>query len=265
MKETKQFELELGGQTYRPALDLNAILCIQRETGNSHEALLERVFSAETRMWDRVDALRVLVWAMIYTDCAKRLRVPQPHLADVGIWFEQDHAAIAKQLGKLFGAASGQGAQEGSLAPFVPTPTPVVRKMIELADIQPKEHVVDLGAGDGRLLFAAVDAAAGVTATGYETHPERYEALRKACEDHQGAAVVPADIRTAALGDADVVFLYLLPSSNAELKPKLLKEMKPGARVVSHDFAMPDWEFEQMESVKADGRNHTVYQWRIPG
>jgi hypothetical protein len=199
---------------------------------------------------------------MIYTDCGKRLKVAHPSLAEVGCWFQDDSEGVSDQVKKFFGI-SGDAKVEGSLAPFVPTPAAVVKKMIELAEIEPRSMCVDLGAGDGRLLFAAVEAAEDVFATGYEKHPERYEALRAKC-DGTRVAVLATDIRQAAIGKADVVFMYLLPGSNSELKAKLLKEMKPGARVVSHDFDMPDWQPDAVDVVKAEGRTHRVYMWRIP-
>jgi precorrin-6B methylase 2 len=259
------FEMELGGDTYRPALDTNAGIAIRRETGKPPDALLEVLRDPDTDGVARVDALRTLLWAMLSTDCGKRNK-RHPHITEVGLWLQDDSDNVNKQIIKFFGVEDA-GAPEGSLAPFVPTPAAVVRKMIEVAEIQPNEHVVDLGAGDGRLLFAAVDAAEGVRAYGHETHTGRREALRTAMAEHPKAdylAVFDIDIRKADISGADVVFMYLLGSSNAQLKPKLLKEMKPGARVVSHDFAMPDWEPETVDSVKADGRMHAVYSWRIP-
>lgn len=262
---SKVFEMELGGDTYRPALDINAGICVRRETGRGPEELFAILKDPDSDGVARVDAMRTLLWAMLATDCGKRKK-PHPHITEVGTWLHADGEEIGRQISKFYGA-SEPGTPDGSLAPFVPTPMAVVRKMIEVAEIKAGEFVVDLGAGDGRILFAAVDAAEGVSATGYEFHPGRFEALCQAIKAHpKGStmAVLPRDIRTADLGTADVVFLYLLTGSNAELKPKLLKEMKPGARIVSHDFAMPDMYPESIENVKAEGRSHTVYMWRVP-
>lgn len=258
-----EFTFVLGGETYRPALDLNASMCIQRELHITHELLVEKLFKASTPSYERLDLLRVLVWAMIVTDCGRR-RIPHPHVTDIGTLFQEDPTAIIGQINKFLGIEDGT---KDSLAPFVPTPTPVVEKMIELAAIQANESVVDLGAGDGRLLLAAVDVKEGVTCTGYETHPERSKALIAMFAAHPKSkqlTVATVDIRKASIRQADVVFMYLLPSSNEELKAKLEAELKPGARIISHDFDMPGWEAEEMTRVKADGRSHLVYLWRRP-
>lgn len=146
--------------------------------------------------------------------------------------------------------------------PYVPTPQKVVNGMLELADVKKGEVVYDLGCGDGRIVITAAKEF-GATGIGVDLNPERIEeananAVEAKVEDkvtfHQG------DLFNFDFSKADVLTLYLLPDVNLKLKPKILAEMKPGSRVVSHAFTMGDWEPD--ESISVDGRN--VYLWIIP-
>lgn len=120
-------------------------------------------------------------------------------------------------------------------APFVPSNKEKVRIMIELADIHPGEVVYDLGSGDGILLMAA--ARRGADTRGVEINPFLvwYTRLR-AWIHHVDISIVRKDFRDIPLHDADVVFLYLWPSTNASLREKLLRELRPGSRIVSNAF-----------------------------
>ena len=146
--------------------------------------------------------------------------------------------------------------------PYVPTPQKVVNGMLELADVKKGEVVYDLGCGDGRIVITAAKEF-GATGIGVDLNPERIEeananAVEAKVEDkvtfHQG------DLFNFDFSKADVLTIYLLPDVNLKLKPKILAEMKPGSRVVSHAFTMGDWEPD--ESISVDGRN--VYLWIIP-
>lgn len=145
--------------------------------------------------------------------------------------------------------------------PFVPTPEAVVDKMLELAKVGPNDVVYDLGSGDGRIVIAA--AKKGARAVGIDIDPERIREARanarkagveKRVEFRQG------DLFQADLGGATVVTLYLLTSVNRKLKPKLLSELKPGTRVVSHAFDMGDWKPVSEQQVGSS----TVYYWIVP-
>lgn len=146
---------------------------------------------------------------------------------------------------------------------FVPTPNDVVDRMLELAGVTAEDRVYDLGCGDGRIVITAAQRyrARGV---GIDIDPRR---IAEANENARRAGVtdrvrfVEADLFEANIGDATVVTLYLLTRLNARLRPKLLQELKPGTRVVSHAFDMGDWEPERKEFVGAAA----VYLWRIPG
>ncbi len=145
---------------------------------------------------------------------------------------------------------------------FVPTPNDVVDRMLELARVTPKDVVYDLGCGDGRIVITAAQKY-GVRAVGIDIDPKR---IAEANENAKAARVtdkvrfVEGDLFEADIGEATVVTLYLLTRLNEKLKPKLMRDLKPGTRVVSHAFDMGDWKPEQTAQVPAS----TVYLWRIP-
>ncbi|MCW4463371.1 methyltransferase domain-containing protein [Sphingomonas sp. BT-65] len=145
--------------------------------------------------------------------------------------------------------------------PYVPTPPEVVEGMLDMAGLKPGERLIDLGSGDGRIPMAAVRR--GASALGVEIDSDlvaRARAKARFAGLEGRVHFVRDDLFTVSLRDADVVTLYLLPDINERLKPKLLSEMKPGARVVSHAFDMGDWPPEQHREVS---EKH-VYLWTIP-
>jgi ribosomal protein L11 methylase PrmA len=138
--------------------------------------------------------------------------------------------------------------------------------MLNLADIKPGELLYDLGAGDGRILSAAVKDY-GAKAIGVELDEFRYEAITKRIEREHldgSAGIIRADFLDINLSKADVVTLYLLTSVNTIIKPKLERELKLGARVVSHDFPIHGWVPIHVEQVKEQLNNHVVYLYKIP-
>jgi SAM-dependent methyltransferase len=147
------------------------------------------------------------------------------------------------------------------IVPFVPTPQEVVDKMIELGGIKKGDTVYDLGSGDGRIVITA--AKKGARAVGFEIDPdlikESRENIKKAGVENL-AEIRQQDILTVDLSPANVVTMYLLPDVNMKLRPNVLKQMKPGSRVVSHAFDMGDWKPDKTERV--NGR--TVYLWNVP-
>jgi SAM-dependent methyltransferase len=145
---------------------------------------------------------------------------------------------------------------------FVPTPNEVVDKMLEIAKVTAKDVVYDLGCGDGRIVITAAQKY-GARAVGIDIDPKRIseaDANAKAARVTDKVRFVEADLFESDIGEATVVTLYLLTRLNEKLKPKLLKDLKPGTRVVSHAFDMGDWKPEATASVNAS----TVYLWRIP-
>ena len=150
--------------------------------------------------------------------------------------------------------------------PFVPTPESVVKRMLTLAEVKPGELIIDLGAGDGRILSSAVKDF-NARAIGIELHESRYEAIAKRIErEHLGnlAAIIRADFFNINLSRADVVTLYLLTSVNSMIKPKLERELKAGARVVSHDFPVHGWVPLHVEKVRDKFNSHMVYLYKVP-
>jgi cyclopropane fatty-acyl-phospholipid synthase-like methyltransferase len=147
------------------------------------------------------------------------------------------------------------------IVPFVPSPQEVVDKMIELAGVKKGDVVYDMGSGDGRIVIAA--AKKGARAVGFEIDgdlvKESRENIRKAGVQNL-AEIRQQDILTVDFSPASVVTMYLLPDVNLKLKPNLLKQLKPGSRVVSHSFDMGDWKPDKVERV--DGR--TINFWTIP-
>jgi SAM-dependent methyltransferase len=146
---------------------------------------------------------------------------------------------------------------------FVPTPNEVVDKMLEMAKVTAKDVVYDLGCGDGRIVITAAQKF-GARAVGIDIDPKRIQeanANAKAAKVTDKVKFVEADLFESDIGEATVVSLYLLTRLNEKLKPKLLKDLKPGTRVVSHAFDMGDWKPEATAQVASS----TVYLWRIPG
>src|SRR5690554_1512071 len=146
--------------------------------------------------------------------------------------------------------------------PYVPTPQEVVDGMLELADVKKGEVVYDLGCGDGRIVITAANDY-GATGIGVDLNPERIEEANTnaaAAKVEDKVAFYEEDLFNFDFSKADVLTLYLLPDVNLKLKPKILSEMKPGTRVVSHAFDMGDWEPDKKISV--DGK--TLYLWIIP-
>jgi SAM-dependent methyltransferase len=129
-------------------------------------------------------------------------------------------------------------------APWLPMPVKSARRMLQLAAVRPGETVFDLGSGDGRMLIVAAREF-GAQAVGVEIEPMRAFASRlilRLFKAHPAAHVVRANLFDVDLSQADVVTLYLLANTNARLVPKLRRELKPGARVVTLAFPLPGWE-----------------------
>jgi SAM-dependent methyltransferase len=145
---------------------------------------------------------------------------------------------------------------------FVPTPQDVVDEMLRLANVHAGDVLYDLGCGDGRIVITAANRY-GIRAVGIDIDPQR---IKEAEENARLAGVTKLvqfrnqDLFEADFKEASVVTLYLLESLNEKLRPKLLRELKPGTRIVSHAFRMGDWEPEKTSDV--NGRK--VYFWTVP-
>src|SRR5579862_1382153 len=146
--------------------------------------------------------------------------------------------------------------------PFVSTPEQVVEAMLKLADVNKSDVVYDLGCGERRIGIAAAKMC-GARAVGIDHNPERVETARANAREAGVDSLVrfeTKDIFDADIRPASVVMLYLFPSTNAKLRPKLLKELKPGTRIVSHEFGIGDWKPEKTISV--DGAQ--ILLWTVP-
>jgi cyclopropane fatty-acyl-phospholipid synthase-like methyltransferase len=162
-------------------------------------------------------------------------------------------------------AAQGAPAITAWRAPdviFVPTPQPVVDAMLAMAKVKVGDILYDLGSGDGRIPVTAAKTF-GIRAVGIDIDPER---IAEANANAQQAGVTSLvtfrneDLFQTDFREATVVTLYLLPSLNERLMPKLLRDLKPGTRIVSHAFKMGKWEPEAQQEV--DG--NMVYFWTVP-
>lgn len=173
------------------------------------------------------------------------------------------HVAVAATL-----AFSGQFALAQGKAPlrtpdvvYVPTPPAVVDRMLATAKVTRNDVVYDLGCGDGRIVIEAAKRF-GARGVGIDIDPQRIAEARanaKAAKVEHLVEFRNADLFETDLSPATVVTLYLLPSLNLKLKPKLDKELRKGARVVSHDFDMGDWKPEETHQVG----NRMVYFWTM--
>lgn len=177
-------------------------------------------------------------------------------------------AAVAPPAFGLGFSAFAQARSEESRptldVPFVPTPMPVVDGMLALAGVTRRDLVYDLGCGDGRIVVRAAERY-GCRGVGVDLDPER---IREAKANAAKAGPDVQELVRFEVGDvfkfdfspATVVTMYLLPSVNLKLRPRLLQELQPGTRIVSHSFDMGDWKAERTQQVQ----NSTIYLWTVP-
>jgi SAM-dependent methyltransferase len=148
-------------------------------------------------------------------------------------------------------------------APYVPSPDNVVRAMLKLAGVKNSDIVYDLGCGDGRIVILAAKEY-GAHGIGIDLNPKRIEEARANARKADVESMVKFEVNDLFAADihrATVVALYLLPDVNLRLRPKLIKDLKPGSRVVSNSFDMGDWKPDKEQIV---GGNH-IYLWTIRG
>ncbi len=154
------------------------------------------------------------------------------------------------------------------LAPYVPTPQDVVDRMLQLAAVTKADLVVDLGCGDGRIPITAAKTY-GARGLGVDIDPQR---IAEAQANATAAGVSHLvefrlqDAMTTDVSQATVLTLYLLSSSNLKLRPILTRQLKPGTRIVAHNFAMGDWEADKTDTFQdKEGRTRTLYRWTFDG
>lgn len=175
-------------------------------------------------------------------------------------------SAVSIEAGQAPGQVRRPDAPQ--LAPYVPTPQDVVDRMLALGNVKKGDVIYDLGCGDGRIPITAAKRF-GARGVGVDIDPQR---IAEANANAVAAGVTNLvtfklqDAMKTDLSDATVVTLYLLSASNLKLRPILTKQLKPGARIVSHSFSMGDWQADKVETfTDADGRSQTLYVWTTDG
>jgi cyclopropane fatty-acyl-phospholipid synthase-like methyltransferase len=152
------------------------------------------------------------------------------------------------------------------IAPFVPTPQEVVDRMLELAQVSQGDLLYDLGSGDGRIVITAATRY-GAQAVGFEIDPALVTDSKRNIKEagvEALAEIRDQDVRTVDLTPASVVTMYLYPGANLRLRAAIMRQLKPGSRVVSHDFSMGDWKPDRVERMTdSAGFVRTIYLWRI--
>ena len=175
--------------------------------------------------------------------------------------------SLLSVLAAMVALAPGPLAQE-RLAPFVVTPDDVVERMLRLAAVGPGDVVYDLGSGDGRIVIAAA-ARFGARGVGIDIDAALVDRARAnaAAAGVAGRATFRLDdAMTADISDATVVTLYLLAASNVKLRPRLQAQLRPGTRIVAHNFGMGDWEPQKVDTFRDQGgTTRTLYLWTISG
>ncbi|MBV9505624.1 MAG: class I SAM-dependent methyltransferase [Acidobacteriia bacterium] len=146
--------------------------------------------------------------------------------------------------------------------PYVPTDNAVVDAMLKMAGVGASDTVYDLGCGDGRIVVMAAKNY-GAHGVGVDINPIRIQEARENAKRNNVESLVrfeEGDLFDADIHNATVVTLYLLPNVNVRLRPKLLSDLKPGTRIVSHSFDMGDWKPEK----EAQVQGATIYMWTVP-
>ncbi|HZF18744.1 MAG TPA: methyltransferase domain-containing protein [Burkholderiales bacterium] len=168
--------------------------------------------------------------------------------------------------------AFGQGLVKELDTPYVPTPQVVVDRMLDMAQLKSGETVIDLGSGDGRIMIEAARKY-GARGFGVEIDPKLVKisnerALKAGVTDR--VKFLQQDLFKTDFHEANVLTLYLLPDVNLALRPKILAELKPGSRVVSHDYGMGDWHPDAEETIPAPDKKvgarkeSQVFMWTVP-
>jgi SAM-dependent methyltransferase len=164
--------------------------------------------------------------------------------------------------------AAGPAAQIRSLAPYQATPPDVVDRMLALAKVGPDDVVYDLGCGDGRIVIAAAQRF-GARGVGVDIDAgliEKAQAAARAAGVADRVEFRLQDALSVDVSDASVVSLFLLAASNVKLRPILTRQLRPGARIVSHNFPIGDWEPQVVDTFRdAGGTARTLYLWTADG
>jgi ubiquinone/menaquinone biosynthesis C-methylase UbiE len=184
------------------------------------------------------------------------------------------HALLVRLVGIAALCASAAGFAQGSAGPYVPTPWPIVDEMFKLADIKKSDYLIDIGSGDGRLVITAAKRF-GARGLGIDIQAPLVElASANAAKENVSDRVefIVDDIfETKLLSRASIITVYLLPSIMDKLVPKLLRDLKPGTRIVSHDYELEGMKYDKVltfdfkEKLEISGTTRTVlYHYVVP-
>ena len=175
----------------------------------------------------------------------------------------------------LFGVVTAAQAADAPLSggPYVPTPPQVVDEMLRMAGVTGRDYVIDLGSGDGRIVITAAQKH-GASGRGYDIDREMVDRSNNNARKlglEQKVRFVEGDVLKADISEATVVTLYLLPAMMNELRAKLLRELKPGTRIVSHDFDFGNWRPDRSVSIELNEKydisgswSSTIHLWTVP-
>ncbi len=169
-------------------------------------------------------------------------------------------------LASLLAAAQEPAKKTEKLAPYYPTPETVVEEMLKMVGTKPGEKMFDLGSGDGRIvIMAAKKFDADATGIEFDADLQRQSSERiKALGLEKKARIILGDIMAQDYSAANVITVYLLPVSNDKVRPMLEKQLKPGTRIVAHDFEFSGWNPDKVMHIEDDGegRSHTLYLYK---
>lgn len=176
------------------------------------------------------------------------------------------HLLTFTVLTAFLASGPAQEKKPEKLAPYYPTPETVVEKMLQFGGLKRGERMFDLGSGDGRIVIMAAEKF-GATATGIEMDADLYKQSTDRIRSlglEKSARIVQGDIFKQDYSSANMLTVYLLPSSNDKVRPLLEKQLRKGTRIVSHDFEFAGWKPEKVETIDDDGegRSHTLYLYR---
>ncbi len=173
---------------------------------------------------------------------------------------------VCALLSSLLLLAQEPAKKTEKLAPYYPTPESVVEEMLKAVGTKPGEKMFDLGSGDGRIVIMAAKKFQA-DATGVEFDADLYKQSSeriKALGLEKKARIILGDIMAQDYTKADVITVYLLPISNDKVRPMLEKQLKPGTRIVAHDFEISGWNPDKVMHIEDDGegRSHTLYLYK---
>lgn len=242
------YDLVVGDQTYHMTMNLNVMCHIEDLLGRN-------MVAGDIGLNISFTDLLKIVWASILP------KHPDITMEDLGQEFTiGDSQELLAALPVLMNQASDD---PKALAPYVLTPNLVIEEALDMADLKEGEVFMDLGCAEGNTLRAALLRGAKL-AIGIEMDKGRVQMAKELLSTVHAKGkyeVLPQYIQEACISQADVIFMYLMPASNAAIRSKLLAECKPGCRIISHDFSMPNWSRtgEVKEIVVPDDRKHWLY------